>query len=200
MNIDMNEIIVGEFIELIPINQDDAEIIYKWRNGLSGKFMNQPDGYSVEMQRIWMKTRPNSEINYMIVDKMTRHKVGMIAIVGISIQDRNAEIGRLLLAPEYLQKSNPYGLEALKLCSNQILNCWNFHKIYGNVLSENVPMLRLQKYLGMKEEGLLVDQKSIKGKMYNLHLVALFKEDLKKYYLPRISVLLKAFKNGRFAL
>ena len=196
MNIDINKTIVGEFIELIQIDNDDAEMIYNWRIGLSGQFMNQPDGYSVEMQKQWMKSRPNNEINYMIVDKKNRLKVGMVAIVGISIQDKNAEIGRLLLAPEYLNKSNPYGLEALKLCSNQILNVWNFHKICGNVLSENVAMLRLQKYLGMKEEGLLVDQKSIKGKLYNLHLVALFKDDLQKCYLPRISMLLKAFTNG----
>ncbi len=193
MSIVKHKIISGQFIDLVEITPEDAATIYEWRISASGEFMNQPDGYSIEMQQQWMRSRPSSEINYMIVDKSSGLKVGMVAIVGISEQDKNAEIGRLLLAPEYLKKSNPFGLEALKLCSEEILIEWDFHKIFGNVLSANVPMLKLQKYLGMKEEGLLIDQKAIRGQMYSLHLVALFKEGLKKFYLPRISMLLKAF-------
>ena len=185
--------IEGDFITLREITLEDAEIIFHWRTGPSGEFMNQLDGYNLQMQINWMKTRSDNEINYIIIDKKNKEKVGMVAIVGISKQDKNAEIGRLLLAPEFLKKSNPYGLEALKICSNQILKEWGFHKIYGNVLSENVPMLKLQKYLGMVEEGLLKDQKSIKGIKYDLHLVALFSEAFKLKYIPRINMLLKAF-------
>ena len=193
MDINQAKILTGEFIELREITEDDAEVIYQWRTGPSGEYMNQPDGYSIEMQKAWMTGRPDNEINYMIIDKKSGTKVGMIGIVAISVQDKNAEIGRLLLAPEYLKRSNPFGLEALKLCSVQIFNVWNFHKMVGNVLSVNLPMLKLQKYLGMKEEGLLVEQKSIKGVMHDLHLVALFKEDFEKLYLPRLSMLLKSF-------
>ena len=186
-------LIEGDFILLREINIEDAETIFKWRIGESGQFMNQPDGYCLAMQKQWMNNRSASEINYIIIDKKNNQRVGMVAIVGISEQDKNAEIGRLLLAPEFLKKSNPYGLEALKLCSNQILNDWNFHKVYGNILSENIPMLKLQKYLGMVEEGLLKDQKSIRGIMYDLHLVALFSGAFKQKYIPRIDMLLKAF-------
>ena len=193
MGFKKESLIKGDFILLREINLEDAETIFNWRIGVPGQFMNQPDGYCLEMQKSWMNNRPESEINYIIIDKKNNQSVGTVAILGISKQDKNAEIGRLLLAPEFLKKSNPYGLEALKLCSNQILNEWNFHKIYGNVLSENIPMLKLQKYLGMVEEGLLKDQKSIKGKMYDLHLIALFKENLVMKYLPRISLLLKHF-------
>ncbi len=195
MSFRRSSLLDGEFIQLKEITAEDAEIIFNWRMGPSGQFMNQLDGYSLDMQKKWMACRPDSEINYIIVDKKNNEKVGMVAIVGISEQDKNAEIGRLLLAPEFLKKSCPYGLEALKLCSTEILLNWEFHKIFGNVLSENVPMLKLQKYLGMVEEGLLKDQKSIRGKMYDLHLVALFGENFTKKYIPRISLLLKAFEN-----
>lgn len=194
MKLDKYRILKGEFIELHEITPDDAEIIYNWRTSPSGEFMNQPDGYSLDSQRKWMLVRPTNEINYMIISKKTGQKVGMIAIVGISEQDRNAEVGRLLLAPEFLKSSNPYGLEAIKICYNLIINEWGFNKIYGNVLSENKPMLKLHKYLGMVEEGLLRQQKAIQGKMYDLHLVAIFSEGLNKSYLPKISMLLKAFK------
>lgn len=184
----------GEFVELHEITVEDADIIYKWRTGDSGEYLNQPDGYSLEAQKKWMVSRPANEINYMIVAKSTDAKVGTIAIVGISEQDKNAEVGRLLLGPEFLKKSNPYGLESLKISYNLILNEWKFHKIYGNVLSENVAMLKMQKFLGMVEEGILKDQKIIRGVMYDLHLVAIFADRLNKYYIPRISMLLKSFK------
>ena len=193
MGFKKESLIEGDFILLREINLEDAESIFNWRIGVSGQYMNQPDGYCLQMQKSWMSNRPENEINYIIIDKKSNQSVGMVAIVGISEQDKNAEIGRLLLAPEFLKKSNPYGLEALKLCSNQILNEWGFHKIYGNVLSENIPMLKLQKYLGMIEEGLLKDQKKIKGEMYDLHLVALFENNFRTKYIPRISMLLKAF-------
>jgi len=189
-----NKIISGEFIELVEITIDDSETIFNWRTGPSGTFMNQPDGYSLEMQNRWMASRPDNEVNYMIVEKSSGSRVGMIAIVGISEQDQNAEIGRLLLAPNFLGKSNPFGLEALKLCATEIMITWGMNKIYGNVLSENAPMLKLQIYLGMKEEGLLKMQKSIKGLFYDLHLVALFQNDFKKYYLPRLNLLLMSFR------
>ena len=184
----------GEFIELHEITLADAELIYAWRTSDSGRFMNQPDGYSLGMQSRWMMTRPDSEINFLIYSKKLEKKVGMIAIVGISEQDQNAEVGRLLLAPEFLKSSNPYGLEALKICFDLIINKWGFNKIYGNVLSANQPMLKMQKFLGMIEEGLLREQKTIHEKKYDLHLVAIFSEGLNKSYLPKISMLLKSFK------
>ncbi|MBL0305002.1 MAG: GNAT family N-acetyltransferase [Chitinophagaceae bacterium] len=194
MDISEYKIVKGDFVELHEITPDDAQIIYNWRTSSSGQFMNQPDGYSLESQQNWMQNRPANEINYTIISKESGQKVGMIAIVGISIQDKNAEVGRLLLAPEFLKASNPSGLEALKICYNLILNVWGFNKIYGNVLSENKPMLKMQKYLGMVEEGLLKQQKNIHGKMYDLHLVAIFQEQFNKSYLPKIQFLLKAFR------
>jgi RimJ/RimL family protein N-acetyltransferase len=194
MELKAYKVLKGEFVELHEIILADAEIIYDWRTGTSGNFLNQPEGYSLENQKKWMQTRPANEINYTIVSKWSGEKVGMIAIVSISEQDQNAEVGRLLLAPEYLKSSNPYGLEALKICYNLILNEWGFKKIYGTILSENKQMLKMQKYLGMIEEGVQRQQKIIHGKICDLHFLAIFREELNKSYLPRVSILLKAFK------
>lgn len=185
--------IKGEFITLREMTLDDAETIYNWRISDSGRFMNQPRGYSLDYQKRWMERLPLNEINYIMLSNDTGKAVGMVAIVGISEQDKNAEVGRLLLAPEYLNTSNPYGLESLKICYDLIINKWKFNKIFGNVLSANIAMLRLQKFLGMKEEGILIQQKIINNEMFDLHLVAIFEKDLNRSYLPKISLLLKAF-------
>ncbi len=194
MDLSTYRTLTGDFVELKEITSADAELIYNWRIDVSGQLMNQPTGYSLEMQKKWMETRPSNEINYMIVSRASGQKVGMIAIVAISEQDKNAEVGRLLLAPQFLKVSNPYGLEALKLSYNLVLNGWGFNKVYGNVLSGNKPMLRMQKYLGMAEEGILRQQKILHGEIYDLHLVAIFTKEFNKSYLPKLAILLRAFK------
>ena len=193
LQLDKYKILRGDFIELNEIKPGDAELIYNWRTGPGGELMNQPEGYNLDSQRRWMSSRPANEINYIITDLKSGTPVGMIAIVGISTQDKNAEVGRLLLATEYLNKSNPFGLEALKLCYNVIINEWKFHKIYGNII--NPAMLKMQKFLGMQVEGVLKQQKVLNGQMHDLHLVAIFEKELNKYYLPRLSMLLKSFKD-----
>lgn len=194
MNLNLYKSLEGDFITLNEIKADDAEIIYEWRTGLSGKYMNQPVGYSLDFQKSWIENRPKNEINYTISSKKSGGKVGMISVVGISEQNRNAEVGRLLLAPEFLNKSNPYGLEALKLCYNLIINEWNFNKVFGNVLSANTAMLKLQKFLGMIEEGKLKEQTVINNEFYDLFLVAIFRDELNKLYIPKINLLLKSFR------
>ena len=54
MEFKKNSIIEGDFIILREITLDDAEIIYNWRTGSSGEFMNQLDGYNLQMQINWM--------------------------------------------------------------------------------------------------------------------------------------------------
>jgi diamine N-acetyltransferase len=194
MDLSKYEILEGEFVVLRKMTVADAEVIYNWRISDSGGLMTQPANYSLEYQKKWMLALPSNEINYLIICANTQKPLGTIAIVTISELHQNAEIGRFLLAPEYLKKSNPYGLEALKLCYSLIINDWKFKKIFGTVVSTNIPMLRMQKYLGMKEEGVLKQHKIINGEYIDLHLVAIFENELNKSYLPKISLLLKAFK------
>ena len=194
MDLNLYKSLEGDFATLNEITVDDAEIIYKWRTGISGRYLNQPVGYSISFQKEWIENRPNNEINYIISSRKSGVKVGMISIVGISEQNRNAEVGRLLLAPEYLTKSNPYGLESIKICYDLVINKWKFNKIYGNILSENTKMLKLHKFLGMSEEGLLKEQTLIDGKFYDLFLVAIFRDALNDSYIPKVNLLLKSFK------
>lgn len=194
MNLNLYKSLEGDFVTLNEITVNDAEVIHEWRTGLSGKYMNQPVGYSLDFQKKWIESRPNNEINYIIFSKESGNKVGMISVVSISEENRNAEVGRLLLAPDFLNKSNPYGLEALKICYNLIINEWDFNKVFGNVLSANTAMLRLQKFLGMTEEGKLKEQTVINNQFYDLFLVAIFREELNKFYIPRINLLLKSFR------
>jgi RimJ/RimL family protein N-acetyltransferase len=194
MEIKFDTIITGEFVILRKVEFCDAEDIYNWRSGHSGRFLHHPEGYSVIMQESWIKSRTDKEINYIIQDKKTLEKVGMISIYQVNKDDKVAEVGRLLLSDIYINKSNPYGLEALLLGYNYVFNVINFRKVTGIIAAVNTSMVKLQLFLGMKEEGYLEKHTFINGNFEDLHILSLFKDQFNNNYTKKINFLLKCFK------
>lgn len=194
MEIKFDATITGEFITLRKAELSDAEDIFIWRSGNSGRFLHHPKGYSVAMQEAWILSRTEREINYIIQDKKTLEKVGMISIYEVNSDDKVAEVGRLLLSDIYLTKSNPYGLEALFLGYNYVFNVLNFRKVTGVIAAVNTSMVKLQLFLGMKEEGYLEKHTHINGDYVDLHILSLFKNQFTNIYTKKIKFLLKSFK------
>jgi RimJ/RimL family protein N-acetyltransferase len=196
MDLSKYQSIEGKFISLKSITEEDAHDIYNWRTSVSGAYMNQPQNYSIESQKAWIRGRDSSEINYIIYSKgKFPEKVGMISIVDIDEQNRKAEVGRLLLDEKYLSVSNPFGLEALKITYAIVLNDWNFNKIHGTILALNEKMVKLQDFLGMGQEGILKRHLLINNEYTDLYLYSIFRDGLNNKYLPRINFLLKSFND-----
>lgn len=199
MELDQFTKLDGKYILLRPLTDDDAQDIYNWRTSKSGAFLNRPSEYSVASQLAWIKSRPQDELNYIIyVNNENMDKAGMISIVGIDEQNKKAEVGRLLLDEKYLNVSVPYGLEALKITYNLVLNEWKFNKIYGSILSLNTGMIKMQKFLGMDEEGILKKHLYLNNQYVDLNLYSIFTDALNSKYIPKINFLLKGFeKSGK---
>lgn len=187
-------IITGEFITLRKTTIADAESIFEWRSGPSGQYLRQPPGYSVQSQRDWINSRPDTEINYVIYDNTTEEKVGAISIYDVNSHDRIANVGRLLLGSKWLTKSNPFGLESLLLCYGYVFQVMKFRKITGDIMASNSAMYKLQIFLGMKEEGLLTRHVFVNEQYNDLHIMSLFAEEFGSTYSKRLKFLLKAFK------
>lgn len=183
----------GTHILLRKTNVDDAADIFKWRSGAAGKFLRQPDNYSVQSQKEWILNRSDNEINYIIIDIKTQQKVGTIGIYDLNDFDRVANVGRLLLDDIFLTKSTPYGLEALLLMYDHVLNTMNFRKITGDILAVNEPMVKLQKFLGMKQEGYFEKHTFINGNYQDLHIMSIFTKEFNNFYKKKIAFLLKNF-------
>ena len=193
MDIKFQENIEGNHIILKKIGLDDAQEIYNWRSGISGRYLRQPEGYSLSSQEDWIKSRSSNEINYVIFDKITNKKVGTIGIYEVNRIDKVANVGRLLLSDEHLGKSTPFGLEALLLGYDYVLNRLDFRKITGDILASNEAMYKLQIFLGMKQEGYLKKHVNINGKFENLYILSIFKEEFNNYYKKKVNFLLKSF-------
>jgi RimJ/RimL family protein N-acetyltransferase len=186
--------ITGSHVILRKVTLEDAEVIFGWRTSNSGRFLRQPEGYNLEMQKSWIKSRKADEINYIIQDKNTGESVGMVAIYNLNVIDQIAEVGRLLLSDKYLGKSNPFGLEALLLTYDYVLNKMNFRKISGIVASSNSAMVKLQLFLGMKEEGYFKKHIWLADGFEDVHFLSIFQDEFNQFFKTRIQFLLKNFK------
>ena len=189
-------VIEGKHIQLRKVDLADAADIYKWRSGVAGKFLRQPANYSVKSQEAWIQSRGSNEINYIIVDRFTGQKVGFIAIYDVNHADQVANVGRLLLDDVYLSKSSPYGLEAMLLMYDYVFNVMHFRKITGDILAINESMVKLQKYLGMKQEGYLGKHVLINGNFEDLHIMSIFADAFNNGYKKKINFLLMNFKQS----
>jgi RimJ/RimL family protein N-acetyltransferase len=193
MDYKFDTVIEGEFIVLKKVEFDDAPDIYHWRTGEAGKFMRHPVNYSIQSQLEWIKNRSSSEINYIIFQKKSLVKVGMIGIYDVNHFDSVTKVGRLLLDESYLKKSTPYGLESLLLAYEYVFTQMNFRKICGDILATNIEMFKLQKFLGMQQEGYLQKHVVIKDKTEDLFIMSIFKEDFVNYK-NKINLLLRGFR------
>jgi RimJ/RimL family protein N-acetyltransferase len=194
MQLQFSKIITGDFIILTKITINDAQDIFNWRSGISGRFLHNSEGYSVDMQESWIKSRTDKEINYIIQDKKSYEKVGMVSIYNVNIEDKVAEVGRLLLSDIYLNRSSPYGLEALLLGYNYVFNTMNYRKITGIIASVNTSMVKMQLFLGMEQEGYLKKHTFINGNFEDLHILSICKDQFNNTYQKKIKFLLKSFK------
>lgn len=186
--------ITGHHIILRKVEVKDAHDIFNWRSGHSGRFLRHPEGYSVAMQEAWIKSRSDKEINYIIQDKKTLESVGMISIYNVEEFDKVAEVGRLLLSDYYLTRSNPYGLEALLLGYDYVFNVMNFRKITGIIGAPNIAMVKLQLFLGMKQEGYFEKHTLIGNNFEDLYIFSIFKDQFNSGYKKKVAFLLKSFK------
>jgi RimJ/RimL family protein N-acetyltransferase len=69
----------------------------------------------------------------------------------------------------------------------------DFRKITGDILASNEAMFKLQKFLGMKQEGYLEKHAMIHGKFEDLYIMSIFKEQFNSVYKTKINFLLKNF-------
>lgn len=194
MAINFKTFLEGKYIQLRQVEPADAADIYKWRSGVAGRYLRQPANYSVMSQEAWINSRGSGEINYIILDRHTGQKVGFIAIYDVNEADGVANVGRLLLDEVYLSKSSPYGLEAMLMMYDYVFNEMHFRKITGDILAINESMVKLQKYLGMKQEGYLEKHVLINGNYEDLHIMSIFADAFNKGYKKKINFLLMNFK------
>ena len=89
-----------------------------------------------------------------------------MAFLDHDFEQKKAELRKLIGNPAF--RSKGYGKEATKLWIQYGISNLGLRKIYLNTLQTNVRNIRLNQELGFKVEGILRNECSIDGKLYDL--------------------------------
>ncbi|MFH0734102.1 MAG: GNAT family protein [bacterium] len=178
----------GKHINLRLVDISDATVIVKWRNSPKAKYLNK-GASTVEDQIKWIQNISNNEYNYIIETK-NNMPVGMISLYSINTQHKNAEVGRLILGDSELTIDLPVVYEALLLVMDFAFNELRLHRLYGTIFSDNLAMIKFNKYLGMREEGILRGHYLKNGEYQDIIVLGLLENEYKNTYRKKLITML----------
>jgi RimJ/RimL family protein N-acetyltransferase len=184
----------GDYVDLRPVMEDDAETTLRWRQGARARLLN-PGAQTVEEQVRWIAARPASEYNFMIALK-DGSTVGMLSLIGVNTMSRHAETARFLIGEEAAVRGVPAAVESMKLLYGFAFDQLGLRRIFGNVTSDNMLMVKWQKYLGMKEEGRMREHHFINGKFQDAIILGLLEDEYRNESLPRMNALIRVAAKG----
>ena len=169
------KILYGEFATLRELTELDAELTFHWRTSDRARYLSgSPD--SIQGQIAWIKSRPLDEFNFVILENSSQKPVGMLSLTSIDKFNLNAESSRFLIGDEERCKGLPIAAESMLLLYKFAFEELELHRIYGYISSENIQMIKWQKYMGMKLEGIWRDHiKSGKGTFVDAHMFGINK-------------------------
>lgn len=183
----------GKISRLRPIAVDDAEITLEWRLGERAKLL-QRGAKTVDEQRAWIAAKLKSdELNFIIEYK--EKPVGMIALHDISLIHRSVQMGRLLIGEEAWIGKAPVAFEADLLLCDYAFDVLKMHKIYGDVMEDNLGMLKTRFYLGYKKDGILRDHYIYDGVYKNTVAVSLLENEYRTICRPKLVSLINTLSN-----
>jgi len=185
-----SNILRGEFVNLRPLQVDDAEMTFYWRKDDRAKFLNQ-GAASIDQQSKWISARPESEHNF-IIELKSGLSVGMLSLISIDHANRHGEPGRFLIGNEDAVKGLPVAVEALKLLYELAFDQLELVRVCGIVAANNDLMIKWQKYMGMKEEGRFRNHLNQNGTFHDAIFLGLLVEEYRRITLPRMNFLITA--------
>jgi diamine N-acetyltransferase len=185
----------GEHVELRPLRPEDAELTLAWRQCVRARLLN-PGAQSIEEQTKWIEARPANEYNFIIALK-DGSPVGMLSLVGVNTMSKHAETARFLIGEEEAVRGIPAAVEAMKLLYEFGFDTLGLQRLFGNVTSDNMLMVKWQKYLGMKEEGRMRRHHFINGTFQDAIILGLLAEEYRETSLPRMKALIAMAQPGR---
>ncbi len=188
-------ILKGTITTLRSITADDAGITLGWRQGDRAKLL-QRGAQTLEEQRAWIAAKlETKELNFII--EYEAKPVGMIALHDINHIHKSVQMGRLLIGEEEWVGKAPVAFEADLLVSDYAFDVLKMHKIYGDVMEDNIGMLKTRFYLGYKQDGVLRDHYLYDGVYKNTVAVSIIEDEYRKICRPRLNqliLMLSAFK------
>jgi diamine N-acetyltransferase len=180
----------GEFVSLRPLCEDDAETTLEWRLGERAGLLNR-GAETVADQAAWIRSRPDTERNY-VIELADGRPVGMLSLIRIDESNGHAESSRFLIGDEDAVRGVPAAVEAMKLLYELAFDRLGLERVWGLVAAENPRMVKWQRYLGMREEGRLRNHYRFGGRFQDAVCMGILAEEYRGQARPRMEALIAA--------
>lgn len=139
--------IKGARLNLTPLTEDDIELVRKWRNAYSQSFFDATH-ITKEQQVMWyQKYRESSTDQMFVMRKKDGTPIGTIALYDISISDRTAKVGRVMLIDE--ERGHGYAEEAVRLILDEA-DKLRLYKLKVEVYLDNIDAISVYAKCGFK--------------------------------------------------
>jgi RimJ/RimL family protein N-acetyltransferase len=178
----------GQFVALRLLRVEDAELTLRWRLGDRASLLNR-GAATVAEQAGWIAARPTSELNF-VIELASGEPVGMLSLLDIDRINRRAEPARFLIGEPGSVRGLPVAVEAMKLLYEHAFDELRLHRVYGTVVADNLLMLKWQKFLGMREEGILRQHYFIGGQFRDAICLAMLEDEYRTVARPRMNALI----------
>ena len=174
-------ILRGERIILRPVIKDDYVYVFKWFN--DKKIIDNIIGFRLSFSMgealDWCERASridDKNIKWIIETIGEKPKpIGFVGLYNIDFINKNAESASLIGERE--SRGMGIGYEALNLKCNFAFNYLGVELIYGYILSDNEPSLKLYEKIGFKKEGLLRRRVYRNGKWHDVVSLSITKEE-----------------------
>lgn len=143
-------------VKLRKMTVEDTELYHKWRNDMEVMHSTNPslDVYSLEQTKEFVEQvilGSHNAKSYILVEKENEISIGIVSLINMDYQNRNAECIIDIGEKEYWGKG--FGPEGLQLLLDYAFYELNLHRVSLKVFSFNERAIRLYTKLGFTKEG-----------------------------------------------
>ena len=172
----------GEKVILRPLENEDINSFYLWRNDKEIKVLSlmHPFPVTLESEKKWFEKTAISNVNnnifFSIISKRSNKLAGYIKLYNISWIHRHCYLG--IIIGEKSEQGKGIGEESIKLINDYAFNYLNLFKITLEVASYNQKAIQLYNKLGFLKEGELIKHVCIQGVWHNVIIMSLFNKTI----------------------
>ena len=162
---------------IIDSTWDDINIFYKWElTPEVNEFFSIPANQSYEMvARSYIHDDENpDQRQYTIFLKETGEPIGRI-VLGDLVEGWKVEVHRIYISAPTLRNKG-YGRQAMEAIMKLCFEEWMLERVYLDHYTGN-PASFLYQSLGFKYEGILRNNCRKNGKLYDVHLMSMLKDE-----------------------
>jgi RimJ/RimL family protein N-acetyltransferase len=177
----------GRNATLRPLAVGDAERTNRWRNSPRAVLLN-PGARTIEEQRAWIASRPNTEYNF-IIELANGDPIGMLSLVDIDLMHRRAEPAHFLIGePEAVALYGPgcIAAEAELLLFELAFDTLGLHRLDAMMAEDNAGIIAWNTYIGFREEGRLKHYYWLDGHWQDCVRMGLLEYAYRTYTIPRL--------------